>query len=70
MAGGERIAAPDRRLAQQLDRQQRGLGAGFLTFALAFARRRSLKRARGVLRASLIYLPVLLALLLLDGASH
>jgi protoheme IX farnesyltransferase len=46
------------------------LGAGFLAFALAFARRRSLKRARGVLRASLIYLPVLLALLLLDGASH
>jgi protoheme IX farnesyltransferase len=46
------------------------LGAGFLGFALAFAQRRSLKRARGVLRASLIYLPLLLALLLMDGASR
>ena len=46
------------------------LGMVFMGFAVAFARKRSLKRARGVLRASLIYLPVLLALLLLDGASH
>jgi protoheme IX farnesyltransferase len=46
------------------------LGLAFMGFAMAFARKRSLKRARGVLRASLIYLPVLLALLLFDGASH
>lgn len=46
------------------------LSAGFLGFALAFAHRRTLARARGVLRASLIYLPVLLALLLLEGVSH
>jgi protoheme IX farnesyltransferase len=46
------------------------LGAGFLSFALAFLRQRSLQRARGVLRASLIYLPVLLALLLLDVSSR
>jgi protoheme IX farnesyltransferase len=45
------------------------LGACFLGFAIAFARQRSLRRARGALRASLIYLPVLLALLLLDAAS-
>lgn len=43
------------------------LGGGFLLSAVAFARRRSLLRARGVLRASLIYLPALLALLILDG---
>jgi hypothetical protein len=43
------------------------LGAGFLGFALAFWQVRSLARARGVLRASLIYLPTLLALLLMDG---
>jgi protoheme IX farnesyltransferase len=47
-----------------------GLGICFLGFAIAFARQRSNKRARGVLRASLIYLPVLLALLLLDAASR
>jgi protoheme IX farnesyltransferase len=44
------------------------LGGGFLGFALAFLRRRSLRQAHGVLRASLVYLPVLLALLLVDGA--
>jgi protoheme IX farnesyltransferase len=43
------------------------LGAGFLGFALAFWRQRSLARARGVLRASLIYLPALLALLLIGA---
>jgi protoheme IX farnesyltransferase len=43
------------------------LGAGFLGFAVAFWRVRSLARARGVLRASLIYLPALLALLVIDG---
>src|SRR5262249_18298462 len=42
------------------------LGAGFLACAVGFARRRSLARARTVLRASLIYLPALLTLLLLD----
>jgi protoheme IX farnesyltransferase len=46
------------------------LGAGFLGFAVAFARQRSLRRARGVLRASLVYLPALLALLLLDGVGR
>jgi protoheme IX farnesyltransferase len=43
------------------------LGVGFLGFALAFWHARSLARARGVLRASLVYLPVLLALLLIDA---
>jgi protoheme IX farnesyltransferase len=46
------------------------LGAGFLGFALAFWRMRSVARARGVLRASLIYLPVLLALLVIDGTPR
>src|SRR5262249_51534972 len=46
------------------------LGVGFLGFAVAFARARSQPTARGVLRASLIYLPMLLALLLLDGISR
>jgi protoheme IX farnesyltransferase len=43
------------------------LGAGFLAFAVAFLRRRSLSGARGVLRASLVYLPALLALLLVSS---
>jgi heme o synthase len=43
------------------------LGGGFLAFTIAFWYQRTTERARGVLRASLIYLPVLLALLLLDG---
>jgi protoheme IX farnesyltransferase len=43
------------------------LGAGFLACAVAFLRRQSLARARAVLRASLVYLPMLLGLLLLDG---
>jgi protoheme IX farnesyltransferase len=46
------------------------LGAGFLGFALAFWRVRSLARARGVLRASLVYLPALLALLMIDGTPR
>ena len=46
------------------------LGVGFLGFALAFWRVHSLARARGVLRASLIYLPALLALLVIDGGSR
>ena len=46
------------------------LGVGFLAFAVAFARQHSLFRARGVLRASLLYLPALLALLLLDGVTR
>jgi protoheme IX farnesyltransferase len=46
------------------------LGAGFLGVAVAFWRVRSLARARGVLRASLLYLPALLALLLIDGAPR
>jgi protoheme IX farnesyltransferase len=46
------------------------LGVGFLTCAVRFACLRSLSRARVVLRASLIYLPGLLALLVLDGLRH
>src|SRR5207302_10462315 len=45
------------------------LGIGFMAFAVAFARNRSLRGARGVLKALLAFLPVLLAFLLLDGAS-
>jgi len=44
------------------------LGAGFLATAIGFLRVHALARARWVLRASLVYLPALLALLLLDGA--
>ena len=40
------------------------LGIGFLACAVGFARSRSIARARVVLRASLIYLPALLMLLL------
>jgi protoheme IX farnesyltransferase len=43
------------------------LGLVFLGSAIAFVRCRSVSRARGVLRASLVYLPALLALLLIDG---
>jgi protoheme IX farnesyltransferase len=43
------------------------LGIGFLACAVGFARHRSVARARVVLRASLIYLPALLMLLLWDG---
>jgi heme o synthase len=46
------------------------LGIGFLACAVGFARRRSLTAARTVLRASLVYLPALLTLLLLDGIRH
>jgi protoheme IX farnesyltransferase len=46
------------------------LGILFLGYAIAFAQVRSLARARGVLRASLLYLPLLLALLLLDGVNR
>ncbi len=42
------------------------LGIGFLACAVGYARRRSLLRAQMVLRASLIYLPALLTLLLLE----
>jgi protoheme IX farnesyltransferase len=42
------------------------LGLGFLISALGFVRNRSIGRARRVLQASLIYLPVLLALLMWD----
>jgi protoheme IX farnesyltransferase len=46
------------------------LGAGFLASALAFAHAQSPRRARGVLRASLVYLPAILGLLLIDGGAH
>ena len=45
------------------------LGIGFLAYAVGFSLRRSTER-RGVLRASLIYLPALLTLWLLDGIPH
>ena len=46
------------------------LGIGFLAYAVSFSLRRSTAQARGVLRASLIYLPALLTLWLLDGIPH
>jgi protoheme IX farnesyltransferase len=42
------------------------LGLGFLLSAISFVRNRTVGRARRVLQASLIYLPVLLALLMWD----
>jgi heme o synthase len=44
------------------------LGLGYLASAWRFWRERSMLQARNVLRASLIYLPALLLLLILDGA--
>jgi len=44
------------------------LGAGFLMSAVGFWRRRGTGEARRVLRASLVYLPALLILMLVDGA--
>jgi protoheme IX farnesyltransferase len=44
------------------------MGLAFLTLALAFGRGPSTPRARQVLRASLLYLPGLLGLLVLDAA--
>jgi protoheme IX farnesyltransferase len=46
------------------------LGLGFLACAVGFSLRRSRARARAVLLASLIYLPALLTLLLLDGVGR
>jgi protoheme IX farnesyltransferase len=46
------------------------LGIGFVTCAVGFAQHRSVARARVVLRASLIYLPALLMLLLWAGIPH
>jgi cytochrome c oxidase subunit 2 len=46
------------------------LGIGFLAYAVGLSLRRSTERARGVLQASLIYLPALLTLWLLDGIPH
>jgi protoheme IX farnesyltransferase len=45
------------------------LGLGFLASAVGFTRASNLVRARRVLRASLIYLPALLTLLLLSAVS-
>jgi heme o synthase len=42
------------------------LGLGFLIATIGFLRRRSVSAARRVMRASLLYLPALLALLVLD----
>ena len=41
------------------------LGAGFLGFGIAFAADRSRKRATRLFRASIIYLPILLGILVL-----
>jgi protoheme IX farnesyltransferase len=46
------------------------LGAWFLTCACGFFQTRSVDQARWVLRASLVYLPALLAVLVLQGAFH
>jgi heme o synthase len=46
------------------------LGSLFLASTVAFARECSTTQARRVLRASLIYLPLLLALLLLEGLAE
>jgi protoheme IX farnesyltransferase len=46
------------------------LGVGFVACAVGFFKRRSVAQARLVLRASLIYLPGLLALWMLDGISR
>jgi heme o synthase len=46
------------------------LGVGLLACAVRFACLRSLSRARVVLRASLVYLPGLLTLLVVDGILH
>ena len=45
------------------------LGLGFLMRAIGFSREHSIPQARRVLRASLVYLPALLILLLLDALS-
>jgi protoheme IX farnesyltransferase len=45
------------------------LGLGFLSCTIGFLRRRSVPQARRVLRASLVYLPAVLGLLLLEGLS-
>jgi protoheme IX farnesyltransferase len=42
------------------------LGLGFLRTTIGFARTRSIAQARQVLRASLVYLPCILALLVVD----
>jgi protoheme IX farnesyltransferase len=44
------------------------LGVAFLIFACKFARKNTVEHAQSVLRASLVYLPALLALLLIDVA--
>ena len=46
------------------------LGLAFLRSACAFLQVRSVAAARSVLRLSLVYLPGLLIVLLLDGAVH
>jgi protoheme IX farnesyltransferase len=45
------------------------LGVGFLASAVGFTRAASVPQARRVLRASLVYLPALLAVLVLDGLA-
>jgi heme O synthase-like polyprenyltransferase len=45
------------------------LGGLFLRSTLCFVREASMAHARGVLRTSLIYLPLLLTLLLLEGLA-
>jgi heme O synthase-like polyprenyltransferase len=45
------------------------LGVGFLASAFRFWRSSSSEQARRVVKASLLYLPMLLALLLLDALT-
>ncbi len=45
------------------------LGSGLLAFSLSFARHRTEARARRLLRASLIYLPLLWSALVLEGTT-
>ena len=46
------------------------LSLAYLGFGFAFARNRSTPRARGLMLASIAYLPVLLILMLLDRVVH
>jgi protoheme IX farnesyltransferase len=46
------------------------LGLGFTVSVLGFTRNHTIPQARRVLRASLVYLPALLALWLVDGVCH
>jgi len=46
------------------------LGGSFVWFAIQFARDLSVHRARGLFYASILYLPLMLAVMVLDKAGH